>query len=357
MLRTLESTPVLVRLLAAPLALIVSIGCGGQSQSLTGPSSVGASVLAADAGADAATAADAGGFATLGRGNGDGKGPGDDRGGNGNGGPGRGGGGDDRGPGDRGNDDDRGPGRGGHDDDDDDDDDGGPGRRDDARVVGFVAATDAGTITVNGVVVAVAPGTTIRHGHRILTLADIEVGDHVQARGVMEDEVLVATEIKVQDTGRDNGDVDEVELRGPVTGLSAVSGCPVVTFTIGTTMFRTSAATLFDDVTCATLTNNTFLEVHGIRQADGSVLATRVDAESGPDEVEGMVFEFSGAATCPAATFRVGPTLSLSTRVTTTAATVFADAACAALANGMRVEIEGTRQADGSIAAARVELD
>jgi hypothetical protein len=124
-------------------------------------------------------------------------------------------------------------------------------------------------------------------------------------------------------------------------------------------MIRTSEATVFDDVTCATLANNAFVEVHGIRQLDGSVLATKVDAEAGPDEVEGWVFEFSGDATCSAATFRVGPTLSLSTRVTTTATTVFADAACRALANGRRVEaeVEGTRQADGSITAARVEVD
>ena len=190
----------------------------------------------------------------------------------------------------------------------------------------------------------------------MLTMADIEVGDHVQARGAMEGAILVATEIKVEDTGRDNDDEDEDEVQGAIAGLSATSGCPVVTFTIGTTQVRTSATTIFDDVTCATLANNMFVEVHGIRQSDGSMLATRVDAEAGPDEVEGFVFDFSGAASCPAATFKVGPTLSLATTVTTTASTVFDGVTCATLANGMRVEVEGTRQANGSIAAARVEL-
>jgi hypothetical protein len=210
---------------------------------------------------------------------------------------------------------------------------------------------------VNGMTVAAGPGAVIRHGNRPLTLADIAVGDHVQARGAMEDAVLVATEIKVEDTGRDDDDVDDAEIEGAIAGLSATSGCPVVTFTIGATTVRTSATTLFDDVTCATLANSTFVEIDGIRQADGSILARKVDAEAGPDEAAGAVFEFSGAASCPAATFRVGPTLSLSTRVTTTATTVFSGVTCAALANGARVEVEGTKQADGSITAARVELE
>jgi hypothetical protein len=129
----------------------------------------------------------------------------------------------------------------------------------------------------------------------------------------------------------------------------------VVTFTIGTTNVRTTAATVFDDVTCTALANNARVGVEGIRQADGSILATKVDAEAGPDAVAGTVFEFSGAATCPAATFKVGPTLSLATKVTTAATTTFSGVTCAALANGARVEVEGTRQADGSIVAASVE--
>jgi hypothetical protein len=172
----------------------------------------------------------------------------------------------------------------------------------------------------------------------------------------MEATTLVATEIKVQDTGRDNDDTIEAEIKGTISGLSATTGCPVVTFTIGTTKVSTSAATVFDDVTCQTLANGALVEVEGTRQADGSILARRVEAEAGPDEVEGIVFEFSGAASCPAATFRVGPTLSLSTKVTTTATTTFSGVTCATLANGLRVEVEGTKQADGSITAAAVEL-
>jgi hypothetical protein len=125
---------------------------------------------------------------------------------------------------------------------------------------------------------------------------------------------------------------------------------------IGITKVTTSAATVFDDVTCAALANNALVEVEGVRQSDGSILARKVEAEAGPDEVEGFVFEFSGAASCPTATFKVGPVASLATRVTTSATTTFSGVTCATLANGARVEVEGTRQADGSITGAAVEL-
>jgi hypothetical protein len=231
----------------------------------------------------------------------------------------------------------------------------GPGHSHEAKAVGFVSANAGDTLTVNGIAVVAGMDAVIRHGHRTLTLADIEIGDHVEARGTMEGTTLVAREIKVQGSGGDD-DVNETEVEGAISGLSSTATCPVVTFMIGATKVTTSAATVFDDVTCATLANAARVEVEGIRQADGSILATKVEAESGPDEVVGSVFEFSGAATCPAATFKVGATLSLATKVTTTAATTFSGVTCAALTNGARVEVEGTRQADGSITAASVEL-
>jgi len=109
-------------------------------------------------------------------------------------------------------------------------------------------------------------------------------------------------------------------------------------------------------VTCATLANGAIVEIEGATQADGSILATTVEVEAGPDEVEGTVFALSGTLTCPALTFRVGPTESMATRVNTNISTTFTGVACTALANGARVEIEGTKQIDGSITAASVEL-
>jgi hypothetical protein len=326
------------RLLTLFAAIALSVGCGeGKLQSLTGPSGTPGSTtfLTGDASDGTATASSTGAFDTLGKG-GNGGGKEKDK--------------------DKSKDDDP----SGTPDDDagkkPGDDDGGPGRSHEARVVGFVSAKAGDTLTVNGVAVVAGRDAVIRHGNRTLTMADIEVGDHIQARGAMEGTTLVATEIKVEDTGRDNDDVNEAEIEGTISGLSATTSCPVVTFTIGTTKVTTSAATVFDDVTCATLANNALVEVEGIRQPDGSILAKKVEAEAGPDEVEGTVFEFSGAASCPTGTFKVGPTLSLATAVTTTATTTFSGVTCATLANGARVGVEGTKQANGSITAASVEL-
>lgn len=333
------------RLLLIPCATaLLTVGCGEGHilQSPTGPSgTLGSTTFLTDAGDGPATAASAGEFDTLAKGgNGNGGGKGKDKPGN-----------DD--PSDAAPDEDRGrrP-----------NDAGGPGRSGEDRVVGFVGAKAGDTITVNGVTIAAGLDAVIRHGNRILTMAHIAVGDHVQARGTMEGTTLIATEIKVQDTGNDNEDPDTnaAELEGAISGLSPLAGCPVVTFMIGTTQVTTSATTVFDDVTCATLADTKLVEVEGTRQADGSILATRVELEAGPDEVIGTVFELTGTATCAmpsaALTFKVGPAASLATTVKTTASTTFTGVTCAALANGATVEVEGTTQADGSITAASVEL-
>jgi len=332
-----------LRLLVVPFAAAaLTVGCGeGTLQSPTGPSGVAGVTTFSTAGEGdlAASAASAGEFRLLGKG-GNGKG---------------GGGGSDE---DKAkNDEDATTQDGENGKGKKPADTGGPGRSHQARVVGFVTANAGDILTVEGTPIVVGIGAVIRHGNRVLSLADIEVGDHIQARGVLEGLTLVAEEITVQDTGHDNDPTARPsEIEGTISGISAVSGCPVVTFVIGTTQVTTSATTTFDDVTCATLANGALVEVEGAKQADGSIVATRVEAEAGPDEVTGTVFEFSGAASCPAATFKVGPVLSLATAVTLTPTTTFSGVTCAAIANGAMVEIEGTKQVDGSITAANVEL-
>jgi hypothetical protein len=240
----------------------------------------------------------------------------------------------------------------------------GPGRSNEDRVVGFVSATTGTSITVNGVIVTADADTVIRHGNRTLDMGNIGVGDHVQARGTMTGTTLLAIEIKVQNT---NGEADDdtgdaLEVEGAVAGFSGAATCPAATFTILTTTIKTSAATVFDDVTCAALANGALVEVQGTRQADNSVLATKVELQSGPNEVRGTVSELTGTASCgtatPALTFKVTPTTGTAVIVKTTGTTTFSGGTltCATLANGANVEVEGTTQADLSLTAASVEL-
>jgi hypothetical protein len=254
-------------------------------------------------------------------------------------------------------------GRGGegssHEDDDDDDegddDEDNRGRR--PHVSGFVTAVGADSITVRGITVKIAATTIIRHGHRRLTIADIAVGDHAQAKGTMNADrtVLTATEVKVEDTGRDNGDdededADDRELKGAVAALTGT--CPTRTFTIGTTTVRTNASTKFDDVICEALANGNIVEVKGTRRADGTtIFAKTVELESGPNEVEGRISGLTSTTGCPILSFMVG-----TITVTTSLSTTFSGVACTALANGSKVEVEGTLSGT-TLAATSVELD
>src|SRR5688500_5756495 len=302
------------RLLLIPFAAAaLTVGCGeGQLlQSPTGPSGMSGSgtFLTDDADSSVATAAvsadDFGTLAKGGNGKGGGKRPDDDDADTGNSGPGNG-----KPP--------ENPG-------------GGPGRSQEDRVVGFVTAEAGDTLTVNGITITAAPDAVIRHGHREMTMAEIGVGDHIVARGTLTGTTFVAIEIKVQNTnGEDDDDIGEpiAPLRGTISALTPVAptGCPLVTFMIGTQLVKTTATTTFDDVTCAALANGALVEVTGTTAADGSITATKVELQSGAAEVKGTVFELTGTASCTttpptsALTFKVGPTALTATTVRTTTA-------------------------------------
>ena len=210
------TSSVRLRLLLIPVAAAaLTVGCGEGNvlQSPTGPSSTlgsGTSLTADDADGVVATAASTDEFGTLDKG-GNGK---DKENGHGNGKDN--GGGDSEDDDDDGDSDSRGPGNGN------------PGRGHDDKVVGFVSATTFDSVTVNGVTIMAAPGAVIRHGNRRLTLGNIGVGDHLQARGTRSGNTLLATEIKVQNTNHEDDDNvgDAVVLEGVDLGSLADGGLP-----------------------------------------------------------------------------------------------------------------------------------
>jgi hypothetical protein len=71
--------------------------------------------------------------------------------------------------------------------------------------------------------------------------------------------------------------------------------------------------------------------------------------DHGNGELKGIVSNRSGM--CPMLTFSVQ-----GTPVRTTGTTKFEDGSCSQIANGSRVEVEGTRQSDNSILAKEVEI-
>ena len=160
------------------------------------------------------------------------------------------------------------------------------------------------------------------------------------------------------------------ELKGVIAGRTGT--CPSITFGIGTSTVMTNAATIFDDGACSTLVNGVEVEVEGVRQANGIVLASRVENKAADDDddddddnpnrgpgpgdddrhggearLEGSIGGLGGA--CPSIGFSVA-----GSTVSTSASTRFDDA-CSSLKNGDRVEVRGVRQANNVVAASRVE--
>ena len=319
------------RLLLVPCAAaILAIGCGQSSLSPTGPSGVPGSTALSTGDSVLASTSDT--FSALGRGGG---------GGGNNGGGGNSGGGNGNGNGkEKGGDESLQP------------ENGSPGRSHQARVSGFVTSVGAGTLMADGVTIEVSADTVIRHGNASLLLSDVEVGDHVQARGTMDGTTLEAIEIKVEDTdgpGEDDADDDaDARVQGTISGLTGTCAGGL-TFTVGTTSVTTNALTEFKNAGCSFLANGAAVAVKGTLQPNGSIVATKVEVTL--TEIEGAVSGLGG--TCATGlTFTIG-----TTAVTTNAATLFTGGLCSAIANTTNVEVRGVTQTGGSIAAVRVRID
>jgi hypothetical protein len=193
----------------------------------------------------------------------------------------------------------------------------------------------------------------------MVTIAGVTASDHIDIT-VRVNGGTARVESERRGRGNGNGDNDEDELDDEVNGVVAALGgaCPTLTFMVQGTRVTTNSATVFDDTACARVVNGMVVEVHGVRQADGSLLASRIEAEDDDDdddvrdarvELEGAIASMGG--TCPAVTLTVQ-----GTRVTTSNATRFDDGTCGTLQNGTQVEVEGQRQADGSVSASRIEV-
>jgi hypothetical protein len=77
-----------------------------------------------------------------------------------------------------------------------------------------------------------------------------------------------------------NGDI---QLEGTVARLSGT--CPLRSFVVRATTVRTTIVTNIDDG-CSDLENGVVVEVEGLRQRDGSVVATRIEREDDDDDDE-----------------------------------------------------------------------
>jgi hypothetical protein len=186
------------------------------------------------------------------------------------------------------------------------------------------------------------------------TFTDLKEGSRVEVKGEQRDGFVYATRIHVNNPGvTPPGEDESASIHGTLTSISGTT--PNFVLLVGTTTVRTSSATEVkrrgDVQTLAALKTGQSLHVVGDRQPDGSLVARTIeiddDAPGGEFEIEGSLGGLKG--TCPSLQFVVN-----GFPVATGAATTFEGGACTSLKSGDKVTVQGTRQADGSVAATKV---
>ncbi|MBI5746206.1 MAG: hypothetical protein HZA13_04320 [Nitrospirae bacterium] len=160
---------------------------------------------------------------------------------------------------------------------------------------------------------------------------------------------ILATRIEIKDQIFDPA--DEVELKGTISGLTAT------TFLIGTQAVGYSSTTVFENVSISTLADGMFVEVKG-NLATGVLDATRIKLEGegldvGEDQdvrIEGLVTVFTSCngSDC---TFEVN-----GQHVQTSSATEFKNGIPSDISVGVRLEVEGTIDANGVLVASEISF-
>lgn len=228
------------------------------------------------------------------------------------------------------------------------------------RIESLPPTMPAGTLKVAGRTVATDSSTQIRSGGSPLTIGDLEIGYRVHVTGHTSGGNLLATSIQVQNTITTipvnvNGVIDS--LTGDGTTFEFRIGSRIVRGDSNTEFFGDgNSADSFDD-----LANGARVEVKGL-QRDGYVYAERIhiNGEDDDDDEQEDSASIHGALTAIAGggsdlTLTVGGTI-----VRTSSGTVVKRRGdvqtLAELRVGQDLHVIGTRQADGSIDARRIEI-
>jgi hypothetical protein len=222
-----------------------------------------------------------------------------------------------------------------------------------AEIEGTIVSINASARTLvvgrHQTTVSVPTGIPIHHGRAALAFSGLVVGDRARIHATRNGATLTATDIEVQTDHQ--GEIEETELDGKISSVSGT--CPAPTFVVKGTTVTTNTSTTFSDGGCTGIVVGAQVEVKGLRQASGSVLATRVKIEVKIEideaEVEGQVSTLSGS--CPNLTLTVH-----GTTVVTNSATQFGRA-CGTINVGASVDVKGTRQPNRSILATRINVD
>jgi hypothetical protein len=238
-----------------------------------------------------------------------------------------------------------------------------------AQLEGLIDAlpptTAAQTFTAAGKTVKTDSSTQFVDGGTTRSFADLQVGMRVHVMGSLSGSTMTATWIELQSP--QIGTPPTTPTPAPPEDTSAsiqgtlktkTGSAPNLTLMVDTTTVHTSSATDVqrrgDSQTLDTLALGQTLHVVGTRKSDGSIDARLIeivdDATGGAFEIQGSIGGLKGA--CPALTFGIN-----GYSIVTSGSTAFQGGTCSALKNGSKVTVDGTKNADGSVAATSVKFN
>ena len=106
-----------------------------------------------------------------------------------------------------------------------------------------------------------------------ITLSGVSASDRITITVALNGD---AARVESEQREHDEDDGGDVEVEGVVSNLSG--GCPTLTFTVrSTTTVKTNSSTTFEHGTCGRIANGSKIEVEGVHQADGSILAKEIE--------------------------------------------------------------------------------
>lgn len=234
------------------------------------------------------------------------------------------------------------------------------------EVRGPIAAinAEAGTFTLGGgLVVQTTPSTQfLDDDNNPITFADFGTGAFIEAEGTREGNILTASKVKIEDSNDD--DNFAVEFRGRCEAIDYAA----LTLRVGNqNVVATTDTMILDDnnnpIAFADLALGQFLEIEGARLANGTIDAMKIKQEDGPGDdgggLPGLPVEFRAELREIAGdgTLLIGDRI-----VRTTEATLYfgydnEPIAAADLAVGEFLEVEGRREADGSVTARKIKKE
>jgi len=206
-------------------------------------------------------------------------------------------------------------------------------------------------LTLGAIILGTVPLIACGSDHAALPTAPASVAVAPAAAVAMPFELAIS-----------GGRLSAQQHSGTATGATALTvastvpgtACPTLTFMIGPYVIKTDAATSYSGGGCADIKAGTKLGLMGILSNDTQLLfyATRVTLERAesptPVSGESKVTSVVSTTSCPTLSFMLGPY-----EVTTSAATVFANGACANLKVGAEIRLTGVKS-DGPIQATTI---